>query len=698
MTLFFRLLIIFFFLLLLPHPLQGNTLDEIQKARESGDVDLADNTAKTLLAAAKNAGNLQLEADALYQLARNAMERNDYPQAHQWLEQAVNAYVAVGDDLSLAATYRQTGLTYRYQSNYSVALEYLYMSLAIYQSVGSKRDLASIHNSLGVVLEKMGQFNEAAAYHQQSLEANYALEDQSGIASSLYNLGDIRRVMGDFELALDYFKQALEIDAASEDKKNIAYSSYKVGYVNMQMGKFDIAREYMQRAHALFTEIQAKRDIDWALSGLADLALKEGRLSEAEVMASGIVERAKANEYNSLLLDVYQTLIEIFISNEQFSKAQSLVEEAAGLAESMGEAHKVSQLLAYKVTVSEALDDIRTAHKALKQQKALDDKLFNQNRIDAIASTQAQTEFIRRANEIELLKQQQALQGIQIQQAQESRIFIGLAVVALLILGFLLYARRVQVKYTHTLEAQVQSRTAELQKANKELAALSLTDNLTGLKNRRFFETQIDSDIASVLRKHNQTKDNIPPEHAGLCLFIVDLDKFKHINDTYGHTAGDNVIKQIAERLRCIFRESDYVVRWGGEEFVAVSRDINRGDAQRLAKRIVDDIQVAPFNLNQDIIQTITCSVGFACFPFSAEHQGNNLFQTLFSAADNCLYAAKAAGRNTYVGALDINSDKAFPLPSSIEALGVLADKELITLCVDDQLKANHSEFRGTIS
>lgn len=563
------------------------------------------------------------------------------------------------------------------------------MSLAIYQSVGSKRDLASIHNSLGVVLEKMGQFNEAAAYHQQSLEAKYALEDQSGVASSLYNLGDIRRVMGDFDLALDYFKQALEIDAASEDKKNIAYSSYKVGYVNMQMGKFDIAREYMQRAHALFTEIQAKRDIDWALSGLADLALKEGSLSEAEVMASGIVQRAKASEYNSLLLDVYQTLIEIFIGSEQFSKAQSLVDEAAGLAESLGEAHKVSQLLAYKVTVSEALDDIGTAHTALKKQKALDDKLFNQNRIDAIASTQAQTEFIRRANEIELLKQQQTLQRIQIQQAQESRIFVGLAVVALLLLSFLLYARRVQAKYTHTLEAQVQLRTAELQKANEDLAALSLTDNLTGLKNRRFFETQIASDIASVLRKHNQTKDNIPPEHADLCLFIVDLDKFKHINDTYGHTAGDNVIKQIAERLRCIFRESDYVVRWGGEEFVAVSRDINRGDAQRLAKRIVDDIQVAPFNLNQDIIQTITCSVGFACFPFSAEHPGNNLFQTLFSAADNCLYAAKAAGRNTYVGALDINSDTAFPLPATIEALGALAEKALITLCLDDQRKAN---------
>lgn len=685
MTLFFRLMIIFVFLLLLPHPLLSNTLNDIQKTRENGEFDLADNTAKRLLSTAKHADNLELEADALYQLGRNAMERNDYPQAHHWLEQAVNAYLAAGDNLTLAATYRQIGLTYRYQSNYSVALEYLYMSLAIYQSQGSKRDLASIHNSLGVVLEKMGQFNEAAAYHQQALEANYALEDQSGIASSLYNLGDIRRVMGDFELAFDYFKQALEIDEASDNKKNIAYSSYKVGYVNMQMGKFDIASEYMQRAYDLFTEIQAKRDIDWALSGLADLALRQGRLSEAESMASGIVERARANQYNSLFLDVNQTLIEIYISKEQFGKAQSLIDEAVVLAESMSEAHKVSQLLAHKVIVSEALEDIHTAHKALKKQKALDDKRFNQNRIDAIASTQAQTEFIRRANEIELLKRQQTLQGIQIQQAQENRIFIGLGLVVLLLCSFLLYSRRVQAKYTHTLEAQVLSRTAELQKANEELAVLSLTDKLTGLKNRRFFENQIDSDIASVLRKHQQASDNVPPDQADLCLFIVDLDKFKHINDTYGHTSGDNVIKQIAQRLQSIFRESDYVVRWGGEEFVAVSRNINRSDAQRLAKRIIDDIQVAPFQLNEDTSKTITVSVGFACFPFSAKYQSDNQFQTIFSAADHCLYAAKAAGRNTYVGALDINDATAFPLPSSIEALGALAEKELVTLCLDNQ-------------
>lgn len=681
-----RVIFILTFLLLGVLQVNASEIEDIVQLREKGETQQAQRRALLLLERAEQTGDVQLKADTLFQLARNAMEQNHYPSAQQWLNEALGFYQDLDSKLSIAKTYRQIGLTYRYQSNYSVSLEYLYMALAIFQTHGSKRDMASINNSLGLVLEKMGQFNEAVAHHQKALEAHYALNNQQGIASALYNLGDVRRVMGDNELALDYFSQALAIDEANGNKKDIAYSSYKIGYVNMQAGNYEVAAQYMQRAHSLFVDIGATRDIDWALSGLSDLAYKEGKLIESESMLKGIIARAKKGQYRSLLIDAYQTLIEIYRSQERYSNALSLIEEAISLAEEMGELHQISQLLAFKVDTQEALGEINEAYKALKRQKQLDEKLFNKNRLDALASAQAQTEFIRQAHEIELLKQQQAVQQVELKNERKNQQFLFLVFAALAIIAFLFYSRRSQLNYTKQLKQEVSARTIALEKANNELEAMSLTDNLTGLHNRRFLEAQIEADITSVLDTFRQP-DHSHKVASDLCFFVIDLDNFKQINDTYGHTVGDSVLRQTAQRLNTIFDESDYLIRWGGEEFVGVARFINREKAASLAHRLVCDMQNTPFSLNGGAEKTITCSVGFACFPFSSaietKHSLVSPLDTIFNAADQCLYAAKASGKATWVGVTDIVEHTVLPLPASIEALTALEVKGLIKLSLD---------------
>jgi diguanylate cyclase (GGDEF)-like protein len=658
----------------------ASTIDDIVNLRNAGDLAQAEEKAKALLQFSIEKSDTALRADTLYELGRNAMERNEYPNAHQYFSQANTVYQALGDELSIARTYREIGAVYRYQSDYPTALEYLYKALAIFQTKGTKSDNASIHGGIGVVLEKMGQFNEAAHYHQQSLEVNYELSNEPGIASDLYNLADIRRLLGDYALALDYFEQALVIDEASGNKKNIAYSCYKVGYVNMSMGNYALAEQYMQRAHALFVEIGAKRDIDWALTGLADLALQQGRLSEAETMITDIIPRTEKNGYKSLLLDAYQTLIDIQLEKERYEDALAVIDDATTLSKVMNERHKVSQLLALKVRALESIGDIAGAFDALKHQKQLDEQLFDQSRLDAIASTQAQTEFVRRANQIELLEQQKALQEIQSNNELEQRRNVLFGFVFLLLIGFLIYARRAQSKYTKNLEREVRARTVQLQRVNEELSALSLTDKLTELKNRRFIESHIDADIASVVRKHRQAQNENELKEADLCFFVIDLDYFKHINDNFGHASGDSVLQQTAKRLKAIFRESDYVVRWGGEEFVALARFINREDADLLAKRIVDDIQNTPFLLNDQEKYTVTCSVGFTCFPFSKGAVKESDMSTIFNVADHCLYAAKAAGRNQWVGSLDISDNSVLPLPTTLDELKALSQEDKIVL------------------
>lgn len=667
-------------LLLLAWPSQATLLDDIERTRDKGEVKQAEQQALALLNTARSTKNTELEADVLFELGLNAMERNNYPEARNWLNQAKQHYQHHNDELSMAKTYRQIGLTYRYQSDYPTALEFLYKALAIYQSKGSDRHLAAINNSLGVVLEKMGQFTKAITYHQQALEINSAIQDQSGIASALYNLADVRRKLGDFELALEYFHQALTLDEASQNKKNIAYSSYKVGYVNMQLGNLAQARQFMQRAHRLFIEIGAKRDIDWALSGLADLTLKEGNIEKAQAISLGIIERAEQNGYRSLLLDTQQTLIETYMAQKRFSDALTTIESAIPLAESMGEQHKVSQLLALHVDTLEKEGQLPEAFASLKRQKQLDETLFNKDRLDAIASAQAQTEFIRQENQIALLKQQQAVQKVQAENERENRqnILLGLTIVVLL--AFLLYSRRSQRQYSRKLEQEVELRTTQLRKANEELSALSLTDKLTGLKNRRFLEHQLHVDIANTLQKRRQSDEEQQPSPADLCLFVIDLDEFKRINDNYGHAAGDRVLQQTAQRLKCIFRGSDFVIRWGGEEFVAIARDVKRTSAEALAQRVIDDMQATPFHLGDERFETITCSVGFACFPFNAENNNSDTLEKIFTTADNCLYAAKASGRNTWVGVNEINDVSALPISSSVAVLEQLAANGTLSL------------------
>ncbi|MCP4295976.1 MAG: GGDEF domain-containing protein, partial [Proteobacteria bacterium] len=125
----------------------------------------------------------------------------------------------------------------------------------------------------------------------------------------------------------------------------------------------------------------------------------------------------------------------------------------------------------------------------------------------------------------------------------------------------------------HTLKITVDKRTRELKEINEKLVELSLTDSMTGLKNRRFVDETIDQSISSINRqfcewKSSQVKQQCPSER--LVFLLLDLDFFKKVNDSYGHHAGDSVLIETGKILKSVCRRSDIVVRWGGEEFLII--------------------------------------------------------------------------------------------------------------------------------
>lgn len=203
-----------------------------------------------------------------------------------------------------------------------------------------------------------------------------------------------------------------------------------------------------------------------------------------------------------------------------------------------------------------------------------------------------------------------------------------------------------------TLEQRIADRTSELTEAQQRLVEMSTTDPLTGWRNRRFLEQHIDADTDIIIRtvkewqKHKQQK---VPERVGLVLYLIDIDRFKSINDEYGHHAGDQLLKQFCNLIAPVFRRSDYLVRWGGEEFLIVDRFTSVNSIELVSKRILDLVQDHVFDIDQPEGIHCTCSIGVAQFPFNfAAPDKLSFFQTI-EVADSALYLAKDHGRNAWV-------------------------------------------------
>ena len=204
------------------------------------------------------------------------------------------------------------------------------------------------------------------------------------------------------------------------------------------------------------------------------------------------------------------------------------------------------------------------------------------------------------------------------------------------------------------LEQRVRERTAELERLGGALREASLTDPLTGLRNRRFLSEVLGDDIALVLRHHEDERraGRAPPPEADLVFFLVDVDHFKRVNDEHGHSVGDRVIVELCRRLRTVFRASDHLVRWGGEEFLVVARDMARGHAAELAERAREVVAAEPVHIDDGHLVHCTVSLGFACFPLTPDWPRTPDWHEVVDLADAALYAAKQAGRNGWVGVL----------------------------------------------
>ena len=198
----------------------------------------------------------------------------------------------------------------------------------------------------------------------------------------------------------------------------------------------------------------------------------------------------------------------------------------------------------------------------------------------------------------------------------------------------------------HQMELLISKRTeklnqalADVQSLKEHFESISSIDQLTGLYNRRYFYDQVEIALAKAKRYGES-----------LCLLMLDLDQFKEVNDSYGHSYGDTVLKKTSETLKKQIRDSDILVRYGGEEFVIIFTNTNCSNGNVFAERIRESVESLAWDKNA-FVQTI--SVGLYCYSSECcavdADVDEMAIDKLIHYADTALYKAKEQGRNQVV-------------------------------------------------
>jgi len=330
----------------------------------------------------------------------------------------------------------------------------------------------------------------------------------------------------------------------------------------------------------------------------------------------------------------------------RIAEGKQLTAEALAEYERAGANAETADLIGEYARHLEQIGDYKGALALYHRERKLNDEIAIQTRQRALLEVQEKYETEKRRREIDLLNRENGLQNIEIaNRVLFQRIWwlvAGLFAASFVVVAWL-YRK---LRLTNELLAQ----------KNAELSVQSSRDPLTALYNRRYFQNFIAAQ--SSRPEHRRREDDIMTR----ALLLIDIDHFKETNDRFGHVLGDAVLVAVADRLRDALRETDMIVRWGGEEFlVYAATKADRID--EIATRILHAISAQPITLHDKVIRT-TASIGYMAMPLQRTTVPLSWDQAI-GLIDIALYMAKTNGRNRAYGIQRLLRDDAEALAAA---------------------------------
>jgi diguanylate cyclase (GGDEF)-like protein len=524
----------------------------------------------------------------------------------------------------------------------------------------SSYKLAGIYSEQGIAKTQHGKFSGA----MEAMLTAYKMYESVGseVPVSIYNnIGGLSIYIEDWKKAIEFLNKAIEAPPTDTFNKSLSYSNLGAAYLSNK--ETENAYQSFQQSLAI-TEKLGKENPS-ALSNIAYLLKEQGQYIKAIESFERISKIYIANGDKGALAVAKKNLGDTWVALDDRKKAMTYFNDAYQLYQEKDYRPKLLELYPVMIDNLQQLGEYEKALNFASEFKSVNDEMVNVESKEKIANLQSAFELEKKNKE--LLVSEKELSDLENERVRKDKEFLELKllqkeqrnfnfallfiVTALCIAGLaLLRINKFRAKTNKLLQEnnqQIESNHIELQNLNKQLTQQSLEDSLTGLKNRRYLEQFIDKEIARMSRLHVDNNLQIS------LIIMLDIDKFKVINDSYGHAVGDEVLCAFSDALKRYGRESDIQVRWGGEEFLWYCPDTTYNEGSILCSRVKDELSKISISVNTHTISP-TCSFGFVEFPLFGEPTED--WELSLKIADKALYEAKARGRNFWVGVDVLNT------------------------------------------
>ncbi len=474
-------------------------------------------------------------------------------------------------------------------------------------------------SNLGRILHGAGLIYRAEQVYAQTVAVGDSIGDTDAVlaqASTLNNIGLIHADYLDAPQAADrYFRQALQLSRSIGQLNAPALYNFAIN--QMRLDDPAAALAALEEAAAAMPERGETLIARRVHSALLALKREQG-------LAGTLDALERLREEQAALPDPAGegvTLARLsYLQREAGQKEQALLSAQRGfaLASSAHSPQETYQAMQALIDAHTALGDTGQALDYTDRMHAMKLDALRLQRLDLLAELQARSQDASSQRELERMRYEERIRSLNDEKARVLRV-VGVALAVLLAGGavaFGLLQRR----------------------RHRQLRQLSEHDALTGLSNRHAATQALNALAAQRCR-----------DDARHVLFLIDIDHFKHINDTYGHHSGDRVLVEMSARLKSACRPGDLVARWGGEEFLVACPDMDATEARSMATRLCDAMAYA-FETGE-ARRPLTVSLGLAPIPFfdeAPEGHAARRWDYAMRMADRALYAAKEH-RNAWV-------------------------------------------------
>ncbi|MGX4643659.1 diguanylate cyclase [Massilia sp. SYSU DXS3249] len=457
--------------------------------------------------------------------------------------------------------------------------------------------------------------------------------DQAQLVVVLNSLAKLYATMREYGKGFEALDEAMALAATTASPGRLALlkaTEYRLAVATGQMKR---ALEAQLGELALQRELGAQSAVPWSLVNLADCYLKLRDHRQALAYGLQALEAARAINNQALVATARVNIGQAYLASGRVVEGKRSFEQGLAIFQDLGDKPQLQAVLAEYGDALERAGDYAGAVQAYHRERALSNELFEKRRQKAMLELQEKYDADRKQRQIELLQRENQVKSVEIDNRRlQQRVWWLLAVV------FALASVVVGLLYRKVRQANDQ-----LYRKNLELKQQSVRDPLTGLYNRRHFQ-----EFMRGYEPVDQRGAGTSGEEMVSALFLLDVDHFKHINDTWGHGAGDEVLIKISDSLREILRETDMIVRWGGEEFLAFLPAIPRSGLDEVARRLLNGIADTRVE-HQGTRIAANVSIGYAPFPLSPD--GTPLsWERAVNLVDMALYMAKGHGRNRAYG------------------------------------------------